>query len=209
MLRRRLATPARLLVCCFAASIALETIHATQPPVDAPQQQPPVAHAAAVERAPSIGSPASNASVGSQQLLAASNPLRLWIDDFFFAKGETALLQEAIAAAGADTAVLAGVTRNRVLQLKSYQLTGKADVLWTGRVVRGMARHEAAGRVLRMCREECPDAELSQQAVQTCIHDALAREHCKSRGHDALTKAARRARPSRLPAASGCRAGLC
>lgn len=66
---------------------------------------------------------------------APTAPLRLWIDEFFFAKGETELLREAVEASG-GAAVLAGATRNRVLQLKSYQQTGRADVLWTGRTVR-------------------------------------------------------------------------
>ncbi len=62
------------------------------------------------------------------------NPLRFWFDEFFFAEGETVLLREAVAASG-GAAVVAGETRNRVLQLKSYQLSGKMDVMWTGRAV--------------------------------------------------------------------------
>jgi hypothetical protein len=46
------------------------------------------------------------------------------------------LLREAVAASG-GSAVLAGDTRNRVLQLKSYQQAAKLDVMWTGRPVGG------------------------------------------------------------------------
>ncbi|KAL4452451.1 hypothetical protein ABPG75_008113 [Micractinium tetrahymenae] len=132
----RSAALAHLLACCLASLIAVQAIASTLPAADAPQQHQPVAHAAAAERAPGAAAhSASNASSpGSQPLSPAATPLRLWIDDFFFAEGETTLLKEAIAEAGVGTAVLAGVTRNRVLQLKSYQQTGKADVLWTGRL---------------------------------------------------------------------------
>ena len=63
-------------------------------------------------------------------------PLRIWIDEFAFADGETVLLREAVAASS-GSAVLAGDTRNRVLQLKSYQQATKLDVMWTGRPVGG------------------------------------------------------------------------
>lgn len=85
------------------------------------------------------GSPAEGAGAATAAATAAAAagpaPLRLWIDEFFFAEGETALLREAVEASG-GAAVLAGTTRNRVLQLKSYQQAARADVLWTGLAVR-------------------------------------------------------------------------
>lgn len=77
---------------------------------------------------------AACAAAAAAPSATAAAPLRFWIDEFFFATGETALLREAIDASG-GAAVLAGATRNRVMQLKSYQLAHKADVLWTGRAV--------------------------------------------------------------------------
>ena len=74
----------------------------------------------------------------------ADTPLRIWIDDFFFSKGETQLLREAAAASG-GAALVAGTTHNRVLQLKSYQRTGVADVLWTGPAVSGQVVRLAGG----------------------------------------------------------------
>ncbi len=61
-------------------------------------------------------------------------PLRIWIDEFFFASGETVLLREAAAATG-GAATVAGSTHNRVMQLKSYQLADKVDIMWTGQRV--------------------------------------------------------------------------
>lgn len=75
------------------------------------------------------------AAVCSTATAAADPPLRIWIDEFFFSEGETQLLREAADASG-GAALVAGTTHNRVLQLKSYQHTGAADVLWTGPAVR-------------------------------------------------------------------------
>lgn len=83
---------------------------------------------------------AAAAAAASSSDTGSTSPLRIWIDEFFWAGGETALLHEAIAASG-GAAVLAGATRNPVLALKSYQQAAKADVLWTGHAVR-----EARGR---------------------------------------------------------------
>ncbi|KAL4853083.1 Tubulin polyglutamylase TTLL5 [Chlorella vulgaris] len=58
-------------------------------------------------------------------------PLRIWVDEFFFAGGETVLLREAVAQS-AGAAVVSGTTNNRVFQLKSYQLAEHVDVMWTG-----------------------------------------------------------------------------
>lgn len=80
----------------------------------------------------------STAAAGSTPA-AATSPLRIWIDEFFFSEGETQLLREAADASG-GAALVAGTTRNRVLQLKSYQRTGAADVLWTGPAVSFLSR---------------------------------------------------------------------
>jgi hypothetical protein len=68
------------------------------------------------------------------ELAQGREPLRIWIDEFFFASGETVLLREAAAATG-GAATVAGSTHNRVMQLKSYQLADKVDVMWTGQRV--------------------------------------------------------------------------
>lgn len=123
---------------------------APEPVNQAAGQQQQTARAAHADQSPRTpgGSPSAAEPIPHGPSLAepAVSPdgsLRIWIDEFFFAEGETVLLREAVAAAGASVAVLAGETRNRVLQLKSYQQAAKADVLWTGRLVRARERGQA------------------------------------------------------------------
>lgn len=66
--------------------------------------------------------------------------MAIWIDEFFFAEGETVLLREAVAASG-GAAVVAGTTHNRIFQLKSYQQPDRMDVMWTGQQVRAVWLH--------------------------------------------------------------------
>jgi hypothetical protein len=83
--------------------------------------------------------------------------LAIWIDEFFFAEGETDLLREAVAASNGSAAIV-GSTHNRVFQLKSYQQAARVDVMWTGQQVPGSLAE--AAQHLCMCSGGTPPARL-------------------------------------------------